>query len=48
MELTIYAKKIVRAMIIAVLIITLVSFAARVAKQTDSSGYQSTPTSLYP
>jgi hypothetical protein len=32
MELTIYAKKIVRAMIIAVLLITLVSFVARVAK----------------
>jgi hypothetical protein len=31
MELTIYAKKIVRAMIIAVLLITLVSFVARVA-----------------
>jgi hypothetical protein len=31
MELTIYAKKIVRAMIIAVLLITLVSFLARVA-----------------
>jgi hypothetical protein len=32
MELTIYAKKIVRAMIIAVLLITVVSFVARVAK----------------
>jgi hypothetical protein len=31
MELTIYAKKVVRAMIIAVLLITLVSFVARVA-----------------
>ena len=31
MELTIYVKKIVRAMIIAVLLITLVSFVARVA-----------------
>src|SRR5215204_4303725 len=31
MELTIYVKKIVRAMIIAVLLITLISFAARVA-----------------
>src|SRR4030095_10691973 len=31
MELTIYVKKIVRAMLIAVLLITLVSFLARVA-----------------
>src|SRR5918999_3638037 len=31
MELTIYAKKVVRALIIAVLLITLVSFVARVA-----------------
>src|SRR5215212_12039931 len=31
MELTIYVKKIVRAMVIAVLLITLVSFVARVA-----------------
>jgi len=31
MELTIYVKKIVRAMIIAVLLITFVSFVARVA-----------------